>query len=230
MPQKVDAMGRMKQKRLTVGMALALMIILTVALLGPRMWPWFFPTRLERARLAYDRYDWQTVTALAREALREKPSDLEALRLLARSQGRMERDEMAQELFSRMDNQAMQAEDLFLLGSGLCRQERTEPAIVVLENARRLDPAHAETLHELARLYARLKRLRDAVEAASQLAVIPGWGCAGASFSGRYVKSSSIRLVLGSARSRLADRPFLARIAGLSVEWSASFLPALCCR
>ena len=63
----------------------------------------------------------------------------------------------------------------FLLGSGLVQQDRAEPAIVVLEKARTLDPSHAETLHELARLYARLKRLGDAVEVAEQLAALPGW-------------------------------------------------------
>ena len=39
----------------------------------------------------------------------------------------MEHDEMAQELFSRMDNQAMQAEDLFLLGSGFVRRKGPSP-------------------------------------------------------------------------------------------------------
>jgi hypothetical protein len=91
----------------------------------------------------------------------------------------MGRDEMAQKLFSRLDDQAMQAEDLFLLGSGLIRQDRAEPAMVVLEKARTLDRFHAETLEELTRLYARLKRMGAATEVASQLAAVPGWEARG---------------------------------------------------
>ena len=165
----------MGQQRRAIGAAAGVFLIVAVALLGTWDWPQLFPARTERARAAYDRHDWSTAGTLARETLREQPGDVEAIRMLARTHGRMGHDEMAQTLFGRLDGEAMQAEDLFLLGSGLVRQDRAEPAIVVLEKARTLDPAHAETLHELARLYARLKRLGDAVEMASRLAVVPGW-------------------------------------------------------
>ena len=75
MPQKVDAMGRMKQKRLAVGMALALMIILTVALLGPKDVATALSFAARESPPAYDRNDWSTAR-LARETLRERPSDL----------------------------------------------------------------------------------------------------------------------------------------------------------
>ena len=125
--------------------------------------------------MAYNRHDWSTAATMARDKLREQPGNLDALRLLARAYSQMGRDDAAQELFSRLGNQAMEPEDFLLLGSGLIRQDRIEPAIAVLEQARTLAPSHAETLYELARLYARLKRFDDAATLASQLTLTPGW-------------------------------------------------------
>ena len=162
-------------RRLRV-IGIAASALAALALLGAWAWPRLIPLgRLEQARAAYDRHDWQGAAALAREALRERPDDVDALRLLARSYGRSQSDEKAQELYGRLGDKAMQAEDYFLLGAGLLRQGAAEPAVAVLEKARSLDPDHAETLHELARLYARLNRIGDAVEAAARLPHIHGW-------------------------------------------------------
>ncbi len=173
-------------------MATGAIAIAGVALLGAWLAPRLFVGPLEKARAAYEDRDWSTASALARATLRQRPDDLEARRLMARSYSRMGRDDVAQKSFGRLDDAAMQAEDYFLLGSGLVRQDRLEPALTVLEKAQTLDRSHAETLQELARLYARLNRLGDAEEVAARLAAIPGWESLGG-------------VILGMLRDRLAD-------------------------
>jgi tetratricopeptide (TPR) repeat protein len=171
----------MGKKHRAMGTAACLIAIMVVAVAGlvAWMWPRLFPSPLEKAQAAYEQGNWSAAATMARGILRERPGDVAALRLLARTQGRIGRDESAQELFNRVSDHAMQAEDFFLLGAGLVRQERAEAALAVLERARTLDPSHAEALHELARTYARLGRLGDAVEAASQLVAVPGWEARG---------------------------------------------------
>jgi tetratricopeptide (TPR) repeat protein len=165
------ARGRRRLLKLTTG----LVTILAVALLLSRVWPQLFPDQLAKSHMAYDRHDWSAAATMAREKLREQPGNTDALHLLARAYSRMGRDDAAQELFSRLGNHAMEPEDFILLGSGLIRQDRIEPAIAVFEQARALAPSHPETLYELARLYARLKRFDDATALASQLTATPGW-------------------------------------------------------
>ena len=165
------ARGRHRLLKLTTG----LIVILAVGLPLSWAWPHLFPDQLAKAHMAYDRHDWLTTAAMARDKLREETGNTDALRLLARAYSRMGRDDAAQELFSRLGNHAMEPEDFVLLGSGLIRQDRIEPAIAVLEQARSLAPSHAETLYELARLYAQLKRFDDATTLAAQLAAIAGW-------------------------------------------------------
>ena len=204
-----------RHRALAVGTGV--IVIVAVAALGAWMWPRLFPSRLERARAAYEQRDWRTAAALAREIRQERPGDVEALRLLARTHGRMGRDETAQQLFSRVDDQAMQAEDLFLLGAGLVRQDQAGPAMAVLEKARKLDPFHAETLHELARLYARLNRLGDAVEVASGLAAVPGWEARGGVILGALCQERLDPAGASDALDpRLACRPAVARRGGFS--------------
>ena len=169
----------MARRRRLLELSTGLIAIMVVALVLSWAWPHLFPDWLAKSRMAYDRHDWSTVAAIARDKLREQPGNTAALRLLARAYSQMGRDDAAQELFGRLGNQAMQSEDFLLLGSSLIRQDRTEPAIAVLEQARTLTPSHAETLYELARLYARLKRFNDAAALASQLAVTPGWEARG---------------------------------------------------
>jgi tetratricopeptide (TPR) repeat protein len=133
------------------------------------------PDRLVPIREAYERKDWSSAAAYARKVLRDSPNERGALRLLARSNARLGRDPVAQELYTRLGEDAMQAEDYFLLGAGLWRQKQPDPALAVLERARKLDATHGETLAELARAYAMLDRLGDAVEVAERLAKVPGW-------------------------------------------------------
>jgi tetratricopeptide (TPR) repeat protein len=149
------------------------------AALGWRWWGTAAMGPLASARTAYERKDWRQTETLARTALRERPGDVEAVRLLARALARLGRDEAAQELFGRLNGRALEAEDFYLLGSGLLRQGARGPAIAVLERARDLDPLQPDTQHELARLYARAERLGDALDAASRLAALPGWEARG---------------------------------------------------
>jgi tetratricopeptide (TPR) repeat protein len=138
-------------------------------------WPEVAAEPTVLAQGAYGRGEWREAIAQALKALKEDPSDTKSRRTLARAWARLGRDDTAQELFGRLGEESMEAEDYFLLGAGLVRQEKVESGLAVLERARKLDRSHAETLHELARLYARLDRLGDAEFAASQLAKVPGW-------------------------------------------------------
>src|SRR5262245_57238013 len=74
---------------------------------------------LEQGRMAYARGDWSQAETLARRRLKTDPTDLEAVRLLARATGRLGRDGPANALFARMGTKALQAEYLYLLGLGL---------------------------------------------------------------------------------------------------------------
>jgi tetratricopeptide (TPR) repeat protein len=159
------------------------------------VWRWSLPMRtgpLGSARAAYDRRDWRDAAAQARQALKEEPNNPEALRLLARTSARMGSDNLAQEVYERLGEDYMQAEDYLLLGTGLLRQKQLEQAVGLLERARELDPRHAETLHELARLYSRIGRLEDAEQGAMQLTAMTGWEARGA-------------VVLGVIRQERAD-------------------------
>jgi tetratricopeptide (TPR) repeat protein len=175
----LEGKATMARRRLLLGIITGTLLILSVMLLTDWIRSQVFPDRLSKSRLAYDRHDWPATASFARATLREQPANTEALRFLARAYGRMGRDDAAQELFKRVGDQAMQAEDFLLLGAGLVRQDRIEPAVAVMEKAKTLGSSHGETLYELAHLYAQIKRLGDAVEVASQLTRVPGWECRG---------------------------------------------------
>ena len=98
---------------------------------------------------AYTEGDWNRAADLARRRLKAVPGDLEALRLLARSMARLGRDGQANAMFARMGSEALEAEDLLLLGKGLDRAGRKEEAGRVWEKALRLRPDHAESLEQL---------------------------------------------------------------------------------
>jgi tetratricopeptide (TPR) repeat protein len=133
---------------------------------------------------AYERGRYFEAFNQASARLRDHPEDRRALRLVARSGARIGDVERSQALYGRLGERAMEAEDFFLLGSGLIRLGKLAQATVVLERGRALDPTHAETLHELARLYARRDRMRDAIDAADRLADRPGWQSRGALIAG----------------------------------------------
>ena len=169
-------------------------VVATVAVVAGGFWarPRLFPTAVERAEAAYARRDYPAAATAGREAVKERPTDPAATLILARAYGRMKLDAAAQDLFGRLDPTLMRAEDYYLLGAGLIRADRPNPAVAVLERGREIDPDHPETLGEIARLYARLGRLGDATSAATRLAGLPGWESRGS-------------LVLGVLRHEAGD-------------------------
>jgi tetratricopeptide (TPR) repeat protein len=139
---------------------------------------------MKKGEAAYARGDWRESAFQAGLAIKLRPGDEAAKRLLARSTARLGFSDAAQQVYGLLGEGSMQAEDFFLLGSGLARQRQVEPAIAVLEQGRGLDPGHAESLHELARLYAGSGRLGEAADAADRLADQPGWRSRGALIAG----------------------------------------------
>src|SRR4051812_6798887 len=78
-------------------------VILAAAAAGLMSWAWYHFARnpLAAGLAAYERRMWSEAEAAARERLKERPDDREALRLLARSLGRRGRDEEAQAIYRR---------------------------------------------------------------------------------------------------------------------------------
>lgn len=172
---------------------------------GRLAWLNLFPDPLGQGHSAYDRGDWRAASKWARQVLRERPGDRGALRLLSRSAARQGRDDLAQAIYGRLGEAEMQGEDYLLLATGFLRQGRAEPALGVLERGRQAEPDHAGILHELARLYARLKRFEEAAEAAERLATLPGWEARGA-------------LILGLLRLELTDPDGASEALGRAVR------------
>ncbi len=69
----------------------------------------------------------------------------------------------------------MLAEDLCLLGITLARLGDQPGALQVWEQARSVEPKHAETLFELTRAYRAADRPLAAAETCRLLATVPGW-------------------------------------------------------
>jgi tetratricopeptide (TPR) repeat protein len=126
------------------------------------------------ARVAYERGAWSEASDLAMRRLKDAPEDREALRLLARSNARLGRDESAQRIFIRLGANTWQAEDYVLLALGLRRQGRTELAWASLVNARKDDPNQPEALDQMAQIGLDAGRPIEALGLARLLAAIPG--------------------------------------------------------
>ncbi len=199
-----------------VGTIAAAAILGTGLIVLVRAWPRGDAGALIRARDAYARHDWNTAAIAAREAVKIRPDDTEALRLLARASQRLGRDASANAMFHRLGSEALQAEDDFLLGVGLTRAGRSAAAIRMWEKALALEPDHAEALDALARAYAAGNRPDEAARLAERLAHRPGW-----EFPGELMWGS-LRFELedpgGAADllSRALDRPAASRLDAAS--------------
>jgi tetratricopeptide (TPR) repeat protein len=120
------------------------------------------------------------------------PDDPTALQLAARAAARLDRDQAAIALYSRLLVEAVDAEDLFLLGRALSRSGKIDAAFTSFERARLANPNHPETLDALAQLFLQHDRECAADVAAGRLARQPGWEARGL-------------LILGTARAELHD-------------------------
>ena len=130
-------------------------------------------------RSAYERGDWPAAAAAARSVLKEMPDDPEGVRLLARALARQQKDELVPTLFGRLGMEQMHAEDLFLLGSVLLREGQAGPSLSLMESAVKADADHPEAILALAKLYAGVRHVSDAVKLAERLAQKPGWEARG---------------------------------------------------
>jgi tetratricopeptide (TPR) repeat protein len=135
--------------------------------------------KLRRGVSAYGRKDWRAAEDQARSILKNKPSDFQALRLLARSAARQGRVESAEAIYRRLGTSHMEAEDLFLLGRGLLGRGQVGPALASLGAARDEQPDHAETLDALSHYWAETRSMTDAADAAERLRKQPGWEVTG---------------------------------------------------
>ena len=128
-------------------------------------WSWLRPVDpLEAARSAYLRRDWNAAEDSARLAVRRSTTDRAALRLLARVSARLGRDGTAQTLFRQLGAADAEAEDFFLLGGTLADQGDDPQAVLMYEQARKIDPSHAENLQALANWYLKADYPLAAVE------------------------------------------------------------------
>jgi tetratricopeptide (TPR) repeat protein len=125
---------------------------------------WFLLPPGMRAQAALARGDWAAAEREARAAVKAQPRDPDSIRSLAHSLARQKKAEEAMRLFGRLGSNAMQAEDLMLLG--LCLEEVGElkSAAQVLSQAAALEPANPEVAYHLARYDATQDRLAEAMD------------------------------------------------------------------
>jgi tetratricopeptide (TPR) repeat protein len=147
---------------------------------------------LAEGDLAYARADWNRSGHLARERLKVAADDPQALRLLARSSARQDRDQAAIATYARLELAAMTGEDYFLLGRALGRTGQDDLAIKTLEASQSAEPDRPEMLDTLAQVYLRKQRPGAAGPIARRLAERPGWEARGA-------------FLLGTCRAELRD-------------------------
>ena len=142
---------------------------------------------------SYKAGEWARAADLARRQLKAVPGDMQALRVLARSSARLGHDHVANALFARLGADALEAEDLFLVGLGLDRAGTWKPeAERVWEKAIALRPDHAEAVETLLASYTTQNRVMEAARLAEQLAQLNGFEMRG-------------ELALAPLRVRLGD-------------------------
>lgn len=137
------------------------------------------PPPLTLAARAYEQGAWREAASGAREILRSEPGRREAMKLLARAEARLGRDQFARSIYQRLDPTGLEAEDYFLVSRGLIAEGLLAQGRDGLVRALRLDPGHPESLLELVRLDRRSDRLSEAGERAARLAERPRWEARG---------------------------------------------------
>ena len=187
----------------TVGLMLLLGLALLLLMIYRRA-EW--NDSITAARAAYDRRDWSRAAGLARQRLKTDASDLNALRLLARSSIRMGRDDAGALIYDgRLAAEALEPEDTFLRGLAAVRQGDEQKAFAVWSKAAAESPDQPELLLSLANLLARMQRLDESTVLARRLAGVPGWQAAGL-------------LLLGTNRYSVEDTVGAAEALGQGLE------------
>jgi tetratricopeptide (TPR) repeat protein len=192
----------MAGNRVRAGALVAVAVLLAVAVAMAALRAARARDPVARAEAAYRDGDWPGASTAAREGLKARPGDPEALRWLARAAAREGRAASAEGLYRRLGASAMQAEDFFLLGRGLLQGQQTGPGVASLRAALDADPHHAEALDALAARLASAGQWTEAEGLAVRLKARPGWEVRGA------VRLGLVRRVLfdpAGAAELLAD-------------------------
>jgi tetratricopeptide (TPR) repeat protein len=162
---------------------------------------------LERGASSYGRHDWHSAEQLARQHLKARKDDPEALRLLARSLFRQGKDQAALALCGRIADNFMAAEDYFLRGQALVRRGQRELGILVWRRALGRDADHVETLLALEDVMVQLDLLSEAARAAERLAAQPGWEARAALLLGKIRAEQSDPAGAAAALQRALAHP-----------------------
>jgi tetratricopeptide (TPR) repeat protein len=141
---------------------------------------WVTGRPLRQAQAAYSQGDLPLAVVRAREALKEHPRDPHALQILARTSARLGDNGFARGIYENIPPSVLEAEDFYLLGSGLMRDNRQNDALPVLKKAYEKNPEHPETINALADLEAGWDHLSDATALAEKLVTVKGWETRGA--------------------------------------------------
>ena len=192
-PESAQGMQRLiKQNPGILGLIIVVVILAGGSAAILRGKTWRVPDLTAEAEAAYSRRDWERADQLARKRLKQVPDDPRALQVAARTASHQDRDQLAIAIYSRLFVEAVDAEDLYLLGRALNRTGKIDAAFKSYEKARLAAPDHPETLDALAQLYLQNDRANAAEETAERLMRQPGWEARGL-------------LLLGSARADLHD-------------------------
>jgi tetratricopeptide (TPR) repeat protein len=175
---------------------------------------------LARGRAAYARGSYHEAAALARERLHDAPRDREALRLVARASARLRQDRAVESLYSRLGPDGSEAEDYFLIGATLLRWREDGRALRMLEQARKADPNHAETLFALATEYARRDLELASADAARDLSSQPAWEARACALLGQQLleiddpEGAAAALARALQSGKAGEPPVLEPVAG----------------
>jgi tetratricopeptide (TPR) repeat protein len=162
---------------------------------------------LPKAIVAYNRRDWPAAEHWSREHLKQSRDDSGALRLLARSLYRQERDEPAAAVGERVPQSVLEAEDYLVMGQALGRLNRPDLAMAAWRESLRLDPHAGEARLMLAKTLFRLDRLSDAILEAKNLSVEGGWEARADLLLGRILVQHADPDAAALAFERALSRP-----------------------
>ncbi|HZW29391.1 MAG TPA: tetratricopeptide repeat protein [Isosphaeraceae bacterium] len=189
MPGVLQAKGRLRG----IAIGAALLAAATCAVGVLTAWLRRSPDPAAQAVHAYDRGGWAVAARLARQALKARPDDLLALKILARSSAQLGQDDSALAVYTRrLDPKAMEAEDHALMGLALQRRGQTDAALRAWDRALEGGLISPWSLDEMARHYLRARRQEEAGRVAQRLSRLPGWEARGS-------------MMLGTTRAALND-------------------------
>jgi hypothetical protein len=122
---------------------------------------------LKKARKSYALKDWRAAFNDSARELRDNPNDTSAKRLMARSAARIQRDNVAMDLYNSLQG-AESPEDFFLVGTILFRQGRIQDGEKMFRRSLEIDPNYHESAKFLAQFLFQNRRYEDALQNAEK--------------------------------------------------------------